>query len=163
MDMETQTNEFYIQKIRMPVALTLTGGESLKGELFIQASARNLSALEDAPEFMNSSEPFFPLRLPDGETLLISKSHVLTVHVDREFAASVEWAFGDRVSVEVAMQGGATHHGHLQVEHYVGHARVLDYLNRGSEPFVLLLRETEVLLLNRRHIAYVRPVDDATT
>ncbi len=30
---------------------------------------------------MNSSEPFFPLRLPNGETLLISKSHVLTVHV----------------------------------------------------------------------------------
>jgi hypothetical protein len=161
--MDTPVNEFFIEKARMPVALMLLGGRQLCGELFIQASARHLSALEDAPEFMNGSEPFFPLRVDDGQTLLVAKSHVLSLTVPREFAAAAtsNWTYAERARVEVAMDGGSTHEGVLLVEHYVSGARVLDHLNHLDEPFMLLHSEKDVRLLNRAHIVYVRQLDDA--
>jgi len=158
--MDTPTTEFFIEKSGMPVSLMLVGGEQMSGILFVQASARNLSALEDAPEFMNSSEPFFPLRRTDGHTLLVSKDHVLAVDVPQEFTAK-GWTYGGRARVEVIMQGGATHHGELHLEQSVGQPRVLDHMNRRGEPFVVLQRDDGVTLLNRHHIAYVRPLDDA--
>lgn len=159
---DTPTSEYFIEKIRMPVALTLLGGRRLSGELFIQASARHISALEDGPEFMNAAESFFPLRLQDGETLLIAKTHVQCVVVPREFATAANWEFGERSRVEVEMSGGSTYEGELMVEHFVSGARVLDHLNHNSERFVSLYRDDGVWLLNRAHIAYVRPRDDAT-
>jgi hypothetical protein len=155
------TNEYFIEKIRMPVALTLLGGHRVSGELFIQASARHLSALEDGPEFMNAPEAFFPLRLPAGDTLLVAKTHVMSVIVPREFASHGSLEFGELTRVEVEMAGGAMHEGQLLVENFVSGARVLDHLNHNSERFLSLFREDGVWLLNRSHIATVRPLDDA--
>jgi hypothetical protein len=159
--MDTPTNEYFIEKLRMPLALTLLGGRQFRGEVFIQASARHLSALEDAPEFMNASERFFPLRLEDGETLLIAKTHVVSAMVPHKFAAGLSWEFADRVRVVVEMHGGLSHEGLLIVESVVSGARVLDHLNHQDETFVSLSRDDGVWLLNRAHIAYVRPLDDA--
>lgn len=158
---DTPANEYFIEKIRMPVGITLLGGRELRGEVFIQASARHISALEDGPEFMNASEPFFPLRLADGDTLLIAKTNVMSVTVPHKFAAGSSWEFGDRVRVIVEMHGGATHDGMLMVESFVSGARVLDHLNHLDEPFFSLYRDDGVWLINRSHIAFIRPFDDA--
>jgi hypothetical protein len=159
--MDTPTNEYFIEKSRMPVAITLLGGTAMRGSIFILASARLFASLEDAPEFMNAPDPFFPFRRDDGTTILVAKHHVLTMTVDREFAPSSEWTYGERATVEVVMYGGAMHRGDLSLEHYVGHARVLDHMNRYAEPFVMLQQERGVSLLNRQHIAYIHPLDDA--
>jgi len=159
--MDTPTNEYYIEKSRMPVAITLLGGTAMGGSIFILASARLFAATEDAPEFMNAPDPFFPFRRDDGATILVAKHHVLTVEVDREFAPSSDWSYGEKATVEVVMQGGSVHRGEFSLEHYLGHARVLDHMNRYTEPFVILQQGAGVTLLNRQHIAYIHPLDDA--
>jgi hypothetical protein len=110
---------------------------------------------------MNAPEAFFPLRLPEGSTALIARDHVVEVEVPSEFAPNGEWSFGDTVRVEVVMQGGAIHAGAIQLEQYMGHERVLDHLNRSTDPFLLLKRDAGLILLNRRRISLVRPLDDA--
>jgi hypothetical protein len=69
-------NEYFIEKRRLPVEVELVSGEHVGGDLFIQASWRGPSLLEDAPEFMNASEAFFPIQLADGSTRLLAKEHV---------------------------------------------------------------------------------------
>ena len=159
--MDTPINEYHIEKSRVPVALTLLGGARMSGQLFILATGRHASVLEDAPGFMNSVDPFFPLRRDDGSTVIISKDHVLTVDFPPEYAS--DWRFGDLARIEVVMQGGQVHEGEIALEHHIGHARVLDHMNRVQEPFLLLQRDGAVTLLNRTHIAYVHPLDDAAT
>jgi hypothetical protein len=158
--MPTHTNQYYIEKSRMPVAVTLLGGERLAGELFIQASARYFSALEDAPEFMNAPEQFFPFRLADGTTVLIAKEHVLAVDVPHDHVPASSWTFGETALVEVVMQEGSTHRGVLQIEHFAGHERVLDHLNRVADVFLALQRPDGMTLVNRFRIVLVRPLDD---
>src|SRR5690349_10112204 len=75
-------NEYRIEKDRHPVTLTLLGGESITGVMFVQGHARHRSAREDPGDILNEPEPFFPLETQTGETLLIPKARVLEVAGD---------------------------------------------------------------------------------
>jgi hypothetical protein len=158
--MDTTTNPFRIAKARMPAALVLLGGQRIHGDLFVQAGGQALTYVEGAPEFLNSADAFFPVRIDSGVTLLVSKSHVLTVEVERQYASSAEQAYGDMTNVEIAMEGGPVLRGEIRLEAYNGHARVLDYINRSADHFLLLRRAEDVALLNRRHIVYIKPFDN---
>ena len=154
--METTSNPFRIEKARLPAALVLLGGKRIHGDLFIPAGGH----ADGAPEFLNSADAFFPIVLGTGATLLVSKSHVLAVEVAREYAKSVEGAYGDMTNVEIAMEGGSVLRGEIRLEAYNGHARVLDQMNRYGDHFFALQRANDVALLNRRHIIYVKPFDN---
>lgn len=158
--MRSNVSEFYIEKPQMPVMLTLMGGEQLSGSVFAEASARG-SSMEDASEFLNGPESFFPIRLEDGSVRLLAKNHVLAMHAAGDFGTEHAWQFGEPVPVAIIMSGGMRHNGELLIEHFAAHTRVLDYLNRVSDAFVVLQRADGVLLLNREHIAYVEQLDDA--
>ena len=160
--MDTPVNEYHIEKSRVPVTVMLMGGMRMNGQVFILATGRNLSALEDAPEFMNSPDRFFPLRRDDGSTVIIAKDHVLSLDVPPEYASAVNARYGDVVRIEVVMEGGQMHEGEIALEHHVGHERVLDHLNMLHDAFIMLQRDNVVTLINRSHIAYVHPLDAAT-
>ena len=70
-------NDYFIEKRRLPVQIELTSGERLEGEIFIQSSWRGPAMLEDAPEYLNSSEPFFPLKAGGGTRLVARRQVVL--------------------------------------------------------------------------------------
>jgi hypothetical protein len=158
--MRPDVSEFYIEKPQMPVTLTLAGGEQLSGSVFAEASARG-SSLEDASEFLNGPETFFPVRLGDGAVRLLAKNHVLAMHAVGDFGSEQAWQYGEPVAVAIVMSGGMRKTGKLMIEHFAAHTRVLDYLNRVSDAFVVLRRADGILLLNREHIAYVEQLDDA--
>lgn len=158
--MDTTTNPFRIEKSRMPAALVLLGGQRIHGDLFVPAGGHALARADGAPEFLNSADAFFPILLNSGATLLVSKSHVIAVEVDRQYARSAEWTFGDMTNVEIAMEGGDVLRGEIRLEAYTGHARVLDQMNRYGDHFFALQRADDVALLNRRHIIYVKPFDN---
>ncbi len=159
--MKSHLSEFYIEKSQMPVSATLIGGEQVSGSIYLQASARGFSSLEDAPEFMNGPESFFPLRIENGSLRLLAKNHVMSMHAAGESATERAWRFGDPIEVSVVMSGGTRHTGQLVIERFAAHTRVLDFLNRISDAFIVLQREDGILLLNREHIAYVQQRDDA--
>lgn len=155
--MPTTNNEYFIQKHRIPIVLSLVTGEQLQGHLFTQASHRGLSALEDAPEYLNGADRFLPLGLGD-RARLIAKAHILTAETSREHVAATD-TFGMPVRVAVTMVNGKVHTGQIVVEQMVAHMRVLDHLNHATEQFISLFREDGVTLLNRDHIACVEQIE----
>jgi hypothetical protein len=151
-------NDFRIEKSRLPMSLTTIEGESLSGETFVQASARHPHDVESAPEIMNAADAFFPLRISSGETLLVQKDRVREVQLE-QVPVEETWSIGVPHNVEITMRGGAVHTGMILIEPMTGRSRVLDYLNRCGDRFLILHTDDGCVLLNRRYIDYVRPVE----
>jgi hypothetical protein len=151
-------NEYRIQKDRLAAIVVTVGGERMTGELFVQASPRNRYGREEAADILNSAEPFFPLLTTEGELFLIAKERVREVE-SRDPLPTDEWQIGAPATVEVLLTGGAVHSGNIYLESLSGRTRVVDFLNRVGERFLLLYTPSGTVLLNRSFIERVRPLD----
>jgi hypothetical protein len=153
-------SEYRIEKFRYPVIVTMAGGERIEGDMFVQAYARFRTGPEEPPDILNGDEPFFPLVDGRGDTLLIAKDQVMEVEAvvteeDDEFRRA-----GLRPEmIEVTLVGGSALQGAVHVEVAADRPRLLDFLNRFDERFLLLQTTDGVHLVNRRYIARVRPLD----
>lgn len=151
-------NDYRIQKDRLAAVVVTVGGERMTGELFVQASPRNRYGREEAADVLNSAEPYFPMLTVEGELFLIAKERVREVE-SREPSPADEWRIGAPATIEVTLTGGAVHSGNVYLESLSGRTRVLDYLNRVGERFLLLYTAHGTVLLNRSFIERVRPLD----
>ena len=156
--MPPMNNEYRIQKERLAAVVVTVGGERMTGELFVQASPRNRYGREEAADILNSAEPYFPMLTNAGELYLLSKERVREVE-SREPMPPEDWQIGAPATIEVWLTGGAVHTGNVYLESLSGRTRVLDYLNRVGERFLLLYTARGTLLLNRSFIERVRPLD----
>ena len=155
-------NDFRIEKSLLPVTVTLVDGQTLVGDVFIQASARHRFEMEDATEVMNAAECFFPLRLSTGPALLVSKAQVRDVSVAAEHASQPEWSVVVPTPVRIQLVDGSAFEGKLCLEAKMGNARVLDHLNRSAGRFLALYRNDDLLLVAMSQIVVVRQLIDAT-
>jgi hypothetical protein len=153
--MWTMTNDFRIEKSRLPVVLITLEGQRISGDLFVQVGARNKLGHETAYDVLNAPEPFFPIATMKGRTLLLAKDHVRELFVAREDADDSEWEFGTHAECDVVMAGGARHVGTILIQQTSGRQRVLDYLNRLTDRFLALHKDEGIVLLNRARIAHV--------
>ena len=151
-------NDYRIPKDRLAAVVVTVGGERMTGELFVQASPRNRYGREEAADVLNSAEPYFPMLTTDGQLFLVSKERVREVE-SREPTPADEWQIGAPATIEVMLTGGAVHCGNVYLESISGRTRVLDYLNRVGERFLLLYTTRGTVLLNRSFIERVRPLD----
>ncbi|MEO6447544.1 MAG: hypothetical protein ABIZ91_08325 [Gemmatimonadaceae bacterium] len=149
------TNDFRIEKSRLPVVLLTSEGQRITGDLFVQSSARNKLGHETARDVLNTDEPFFPLATVKGRTLLLSKAHVREMFVAREDVDDSDWEYGTPAVVDVVLQGGVRHVGTILIQQTSGHQRVLDYFNRCQDRFLELYKDEGIVLLNRALIAHV--------
>jgi hypothetical protein len=151
-------NDYRIPKERLAAVVVTLGGERMTGELFVQASPRNRYGREEAADILNSAEPYFPMLTTAGELFLIAKDRVLEVD-SRDPSPADEWRIGSPATIEVLVTGGAVHTGNVYLDSVSGRTRVLDYLNRVGERFLLLYTSSGTVLLNRNFIERVRPLD----
>ena len=151
-------NDYRIEKDRLAAVVVTVGGERMTGELFVQASPRNRYGREEAADVLNSAEPFFPMLTNDGELFLIAKDRVREVE-SREPLPADQWQIGAPATIDVWLTGGAMHTGNVYLESLSGRTRVLDYLNRVGERFLLLYTSHGTVLLNRSFIERVKPLD----
>ena len=151
-------NDYRIEKDRLAAVVVTVGGERMTGELFVQASPRNRYGREEAADVLNSAEPFFPMLTNDGELFLIAKDRVREVE-SREPLPADQWQIGAPATINVWLTGGAMHTGNVYLESLSGRTRVLDYLNRVGERFLLLYTSHGTVLLNRSFIERVKPLD----
>lgn len=156
--MGTMNNEYRIEKDRLAAVLVTVGGERVAGELFVQASPRNRYGREEAADILNSAEPFFPMLTSDGQLFLVAKERVRELE-SRDPMPTDEWQIGAPATIEVMLTGGSVHQGNVYVESLSGRTRVLDYLNRVGERFLLLYTTRGTVLVNRSFIERVRPLD----
>lgn len=156
--MGTMNNDYRIEKDRLAAVLVTVGGERVAGELFVQASPRNRYGREEAADILNSAEPFFPMLTSDGQLFLVAKDRVRELE-SRDPMPTDEWQIGAPATIEVMLTGGSVHQGNVYLESLSGRTRVLDYLNRVGERFLLLYTTRGTVLVNRSFIERVRPLD----
>ncbi len=155
-------NLYRVETVRRSVALTMMGGEILRGSVFIHSSSQRPFELEDVSELFNSSEQFFPLELETEEVILVSKARVAEVADAGGEDASDQPPSGSPAPtalLQVVLMGGDVRVGSIRLEARPDRARVLDYLNRLNARFLTLYTSNEARLINRSLIDRVRPLD----
>ena len=143
------------------MTLTLLGGESISGAMFVQGHARHRSAPEDPGDILNEPEPFFPLVTETGETLLIPKARVLVVAGDipSQQHIALRGAGVAGVTIAVTLVGGLVRTGAVFLDTPGPAPRPLDFLNHLPERFFALHGTDGVRLINRDLIERVHPLD----
>lgn len=152
--------DYHIEKDRFPVVLLMAGGERMSGSMFVQAHARHRSGREGPPDILNERESFFPFANDAGETFLIAKDRVIEVELRAALDDDSEWHVGARlVDIELALASGEQRLGSLMLEAPSDRPRLLDFLNRLDERFLLLHNQDGVRLINRAQIERIRPLE----
>ena len=158
----TQThNEFFIEKEQLPVAITLVTGEELCGSLFVQPTWRRPSIEFDAPVLLNLPDTYIPLQLANGKTRLIAKAQIVLMRGSSADQGANGEELGDPAAVVLRCSNGTVVRGDLMIARVTSNMRVLDYLNRSAEEFILLHEPNGAVLVNRRHIVVVHDESDA--
>jgi hypothetical protein len=154
-------SEYFIEKQQLPVTISLVTGEDLTGSLFVQHTWRQPSMEVDAPALLNLPEAYFPLQLANGKTRLIAKAHVVVMRGERSEDGD-DATLGDPAEVVIRCSNGLIIQGSFRIARISSSTRVLDYLNRPAEEFMLVHNEESAMLVNRRHIAVVHDNSDGT-
>jgi hypothetical protein len=147
-----------VEKERVAVSITMVGGDSLAGNLFAP-QVYPPGGVEDPLRLLNESEPFFPLGLPTGEVLLISKARVVEIALEGPLGGEELPGSAPTALIQITLAGGLTHVGSVRLEVRAPRPRVLDYMNYCTEPFMALRTDEGVRLINRKMIERVRPLD----
>lgn len=157
------TNDYRIEKTRCRVAVTTVDGERFVGDVFLQSFTPRGVGPESPAELLNADDPFFPMVLPEGGALLLSKERLREVELPDDPAAVPEDPYiapGVRhATVELTLLGNVVRSGSIRMELPHDRPRLLDFFNRFSQRFLTLSTEDGVRLVNRRCIERVRPVD----
>jgi hypothetical protein len=147
-------HEFRIEKDRCSVTLSLVSGETIAGAMFVQHADENDPRRETARDVLNSPEQFFPIETAHG-TLLLAKDRVVDVLAELpDNGDELRRASARSARLEIMMCGGAVHSGLP-----AGQPRLLDFLNRLSDRFLVLYADDGTRLLNRALIERVLPRD----
>ncbi|MGQ0715640.1 MAG: hypothetical protein ACT4PJ_18225 [Gemmatimonadaceae bacterium] len=142
------------------MTLSLVGGETITGAMFVQHAEEGDSRREGPHDVLNGPERFFPIVTDDGRTMLIAKDRVvealtaLPADGDELRRASARTAL-----LDIVLPGGAVRSGEVVVELPAGHDRLLDYLNRLADRFLVLYASEGTRLVNRALIERVHPRD----
>ena len=152
-------SDYRIEKLRRPVAVTLTNGHRLDGDVFVQASARFGAGPEEPLDLLNDDESFLPLVLTTGGAYLVHKAHIAVVGTPLPVGDDAIDRAVVGMKVELVLIDGSSHVGSIFPEVRVDRPRLIDALNALSLPFVALFTTEQLCLVNRRHIAYVRQVN----
>jgi hypothetical protein len=153
-------HEFRIEKDRCSVTLSLVSGETITGAMFVQHTEEGVPRRESAYDVLNGPERFFPIETADGQTLLIAKDRVvealtaLPANGDELRRASARSAV-----LDIVLPGGDVRSGTVLLELPLGQPRVLDFLNRLSDRFLVLYAAEGTRLVNRALIERVYPRD----
>ena len=140
--------------------LTLVGGHSIAGSMFVQAYARHRSDREDPRDILNEADAFFPLLTEQGEMLLIPKSRVLEVSGDIPSCRTDGPAAGKPgVLIAVTLVGGTVRRGRVVLDTPGLAPRPLDFLNHSPDRFFALHDDAVIRLINRDLIERVHPLD----
>ncbi len=151
-------SDYRIEKVRRRVEVTLANGCRLDGDVFVQAFARFRHGHEEPLDLLNDAAPFLPLVLPTGEAYLVQKTQIAIVGTalpERDDAID-RGVVGMRV--EISLIDGSSHTGSIFPEARADRTRLIDVLNDGLQSFHSLFTAEQLRLVNRHHIAYVRPV-----
>jgi hypothetical protein len=153
-------HELRIEKDRCSVTLSLVSGETIAGAMFVQHADESDPRRETARDVLNSAERFFPVETADGDTLLVAKDRVIDVVAELPGDGDeLRRASARSAVLDIVLCGGIVRSGFVLLELPTDQPRLLDYLNRLSERFLVLYGTDGTRLVNRALIERVLPRD----
>ncbi|MDB4884690.1 MAG: hypothetical protein JWN79_128 [Gemmatimonadetes bacterium] len=151
-------SDYRIAKLRCPVEVTLANGRRLDGDVFVQSAARFHDGPEEPLDLLNDDDPFLPLAASTGVVYLVQKAQIAVVGVALPAADAPVEAGVVGMRVECTLIDGSAHIGSVFPELRADRPRLVDFLNDTPLSFLPLFTSAQLRLVNRVHIAYVRPV-----
>lgn len=153
-------SDYIIEKSCAPVSLLTLAGERLAGEVYLQPYVHHRRGREEVVDLLNAFEPFFPLRCDDGAIRFLLKEQVVEVQLDHLAIEDDDRHLGAREAVvELTLATGDAYTACIHYEVPTARPRLLDWLNRLEQRFVLVHASGGPRLVNWRLVAAVRPLD----
>lgn len=153
-------SDYIIEKSCAPVSLLTLSGERLAGEVYLQPYVHHRRGREEVVDLLNAFEPFFPLRCADGAIRFLLKDEVVEVELDQVPFEDDDRRLGAREAVvELTLATGDSYTGCIHYEVPTARPRLLDWLNRLEQRFILVHASNGPRLVNWRRITAVRPLD----
>lgn len=151
-------SDYRIEKVRRRVEVTLANGRRLDGEVFVQAYNRFRGGHEEPIDLLHDDSLFLPLVLVTGEAYLVQKVQIAMVMTALPEGDDAPERGVVGMHVELTLIDGSSHVGSIFPEVRADRTRLIDVLNDSVQAFYSLFTADHVRLVNRHHIAYVRPV-----
>lgn len=151
-------SDYRIEKVRHRVEVILANGRRLDGDVFLPTIGRFRGGPEEPLDLLNHDEPFLPLVLSTGEAYLVQKSQIAMVGTSLPEGDDAVDRGVVGMHVEVTLIDGSSHTGSIFPEVRSNQQRLTDVLNDMPQTFLALFTAEQLRLVNRLHIAYVRPV-----
>ncbi len=152
-------SDYRIEKVRRRVEITLASGQTLEGDIFLQAFARFRAGPEEPLDVLNETDAFLPLALGSGELVVVQKAQIASVATSLpEGDDAVETGLvGMHVSITFAHGGSMT--GSLFPEVRADRPRLVDFLNSTPLRFFPVFSSARLYIVATAHIAFAHPVD----
>lgn len=150
-------NELRVPKETVRVHLRIRGGVRWEGEIFLSGCSPFHDGPQSLYELLDDPDPFFPVRLADGEVRLVGKREVIVVSLPHPAAEryGTPTDFPIWIPARLVLVDEGTLEGQLNTSTaQIKHPRVLDALN-GSGHFVCLKDEHAVRVVNKDAIRWV--------
>ena len=152
--------EYRIEKTRSPVVLMTVTGERVEGDVFLQSYVQHRHGPEEVSDLLNGPEPFFPLRGRDGAIRFMQKERIAEAELLDPPSEDDTRRLGAREAcVELQRATGESYTARIFFEVPTARPRLLDWLNRLDQRFVLVHAAAGARLVNWRTLALVRPLD----
>jgi hypothetical protein len=151
------SDELKVPKRRAQVEVLLPGGAVRQVTIFLAEYASAHDGPERLSDLLNGGDDFVPaLDLASDTMTFLGRQSIAAARVapdwDEEDAPATS-----QQEVEITLTDGTELHGTMAFVMSEEHSRLLDYLN-DSPPFLRLIEQGRVALVNKRHIARVAKV-----
>jgi len=155
---ESEESEFRFEKRRTEAAVTLVGGESVRGSFFVAVARSNHEGSERVGELLNQETGFFPFEIQTADgarTVLYNRAHVITVALtESEAAQDPGYDIAKRREVWILLTDGRRFRGVVHVYRPEGRDRLSDW-TRQRETFQYVETDEGTLLVNVTHIVAI--------
>ena len=156
---ESGESEYRFEKRRTEVTVTLVGGESARGFVFVALAQSNHEGAQRVGELLNQQDGgFFPFEIQTADgarTVLYNRAHVITVELtESEAARDPGYAVARRRDVWLVLTDGRRLRGVVRVYRPEGRDRLSDW-TRQPEKFRYIDTDEGTLLVNAAHIVAV--------
>ena len=146
---------YQIPKIRVDVEVVLSGGQELKGAIFISENMISFTGKPRLEDFLNTDERFFPFSREDGGYSLLNKHRLVLLRSSEDDSqVLVEQLMLQPRDVAVFLRDEHSVKGVIYSNLPKESLRVSDFFNQ-KELFLPIYQDGRKIIVNTDEILYV--------
>ncbi len=149
-----------MEKVRMPVTLSIIDNSLIEGNIFLSEYSPIHHGREMVKDMFNSGKDFFPIELKnDNSIILINKYNVIKVILVERDRLEVELTMGKKQKAKITLSNGEIVTGMFVVEMPEEKSRLSDFLNN-PDKYLYIEKEDDKdndLIINSYYINTITP------